>query len=95
MAHVPKMALGIHYRASLISFLILPDQLLNIVKNTCVCVCVCVYVHISDCVEFVYQFPLLPDNTASETFSHKSGAVRSVDRIFTIGCRAGGDRANT
>ena len=45
----------------------------------------CVYVHISKCEEFVHQLPLLPDNTASETFSHKSGAVRSVDRIFTTG----------
>jgi hypothetical protein len=28
---------------------------------------------------------LLPNNTASETFLHKSGAVGSVDGMFIIG----------
>jgi hypothetical protein len=37
------------------------------------------------CIQFVYRLPLLPNNTASETFSHKSGAVWSVDWIFTTG----------
>jgi hypothetical protein len=40
----------------------------------------CIYAQ-SDCVETVYELPLLPNNTASETFLHKSGAVRSVDWI--------------
>jgi hypothetical protein len=31
-----------------------------------------VYIHISDCVENVYELPLLPNNTASEIFLHKS-----------------------
>ena len=44
----------------------------------------CIYVQ-SDCVETVYELPLLPNNTASEMFLHKSGAVRSVDWIFIIG----------
>jgi hypothetical protein len=49
----------------------------------CVCVCVCVYdnTHISDCVQTVYKLLLLPNNVASETFLHKSGAVRSVDFV--------------
>jgi len=47
--------------------------------HICVCVCVCVCVHISDCVEIVCELLLLPNNTTSETFLHKSGAVRSVD----------------
>jgi len=47
-----------------------------------------VYIHISDCVEIVYEVPLVPNNTASETFLHKSGAVRSVDWIFIIGAPA-------
>ena len=49
-------------------------------KNVCVCVCVCVYTHthISDCLENVYELPLLPNITASETFLHKSGTVRGI-----------------
>ena len=43
-----------------------------------------IYTHISDCVETVYELPLVPNDTASETFLHKSGAVRSVDRIFIV-----------
>ena len=46
------------------------------------------YIHISDCVESVYELPLLPNNSASETFLHKSGAVRSVDWIFITGAPA-------
>jgi hypothetical protein len=40
---------------------------------------ICVYIRISDCVQNVYELPLLPNKTANETFLHKSGAVRSVD----------------
>jgi hypothetical protein len=40
-----------------------------------VCVCVCVYVHIPESVESIYYLPLLPNNTASETFLHKPRAV--------------------
>jgi len=39
----------------------------------------CVYIHISDCLGIVYELPLLPNNTASEVFLHRSGAVLSVD----------------
>ena len=42
------------------------------------------YIHISDCVQTVYELSLLPNNTANETFLHKSGAVRSVDWIFIV-----------
>ena len=44
--------------------------------------------HISDCVEIAYELPLLPNNTASETLLHKSGAVRTVYCIFIIGASA-------
>jgi len=37
------------------------------------------------CSEIVYELPLLRNNTASETFLHKSGAVQNVDCIFIIG----------
>jgi hypothetical protein len=40
--------------------------------------CVRVYTHSSDCVEDVHELPLLPNNTASETFLHKSGGVRFI-----------------
>jgi hypothetical protein len=46
---------------------------------------VCRYTHIFDCVEIVYELLLLLNNTASETFLHKSGALRSVDWIFITG----------
>jgi hypothetical protein len=45
-------------------------------KNMCICT------HTSDCVETVYELPLLPNNSASETCLHQSGAVRRVDWIF-------------
>jgi len=54
---------------------LLPDLRRYIVKN------VCIYTHIW-LVENVYELPLIPSNSASETFLHKSGAVRSVDWIF-------------
>ena len=38
--------------------------------------------HISNCVETVYELPLLSYKTAIETLLHKSGAVRSVGWIF-------------
>jgi len=55
-----------------------PDQFLYIVKNTCV------YTHVSDCVEILYELPLPPNNTASETFLQRPGAVRIVECIFLI-----------
>ena len=39
-----------------------------------------VYIHISDCLEIVYELPFLPNNTASEVFLHRLGAVLSVDQ---------------
>ena len=50
----------------------------------CVCVCmcmyVCMYVHTSDCVETIYELPLLPDNTAMKHFyTNRSGAKCWLD----------------
>jgi len=39
-------------------------------------------IHTSDCVERLYELQLLPNNTATEIFLHKLGAVGSVDWIF-------------
>jgi hypothetical protein len=52
----------------------LPDQRPYLVKNMCVCVCVCVciyiyvHTHIPEYAETVHEIPLLPNNSASETF---------------------------
>jgi hypothetical protein len=43
-----------------------------------------VYTHISDCVQTVYELPLLPNNTAVKLFT-QIGAVRIVDWIFIVG----------
>jgi len=50
----------------------------------------CEYVctHISDCVETVYELPLLPNNSTSETCVYQSGLLRSVGWIFIIGAPA-------
>ena len=61
---------------------LLPNWLLHIVKTMYVCI------HISDCVENVYELPLLPNHTASETFLHKSEAVRIIDWVFITGALA-------
>jgi len=37
------------------------------------------------CMETVYELPFLPNHTTSETFLHKSRALRSVDWIFITG----------
>jgi len=49
---------------------------------------ICIHTHIYECVETVYELPLLPHNTASETFLHQPGALRSVDLIFSNGAPA-------
>jgi hypothetical protein len=66
--------------------LLLLNRRLYIMRNVCVCVCVCVYTN--DCVQTVFELPLLPNSTATETFLHKLGGMRSVDRIFIIGAMA-------
>ena len=48
---------------------------------------ICVYIKISDCVGIVYELPFLQNNTASEIFLHKSGAVGSVSGYSSL--RAG------
>jgi len=43
-----------------------------------VCVYVCRYVHVPDFEDIPYALPLPPNDTASEAFLHKSGAVGSA-----------------
>jgi hypothetical protein len=53
---------------------LLPDQLLCIVKN------MYVYTPISDCVQTVYQLPLLPNNSAvKHIYTNRSGAKYWLD----------------
>jgi len=53
------------------------------------------YIHTSDWVEIVCGLPLLQNKTASETFLHKSGALRSVVWILSLGLRLGCNWPNT
>ena len=56
----------------------------------------CMYIYILDIAEIEYQLTLLPNKTASETFSHKSGAMRSVPTGYlSLGRRPVGDWVNT
>jgi hypothetical protein len=43
--------------------------------------------YISACLGTVYDLPLLPNNTASETFLHRLGALRIIDYIYHWGAR--------
>jgi len=49
---------------------------------------ICVFICTSDCIEIVYELPLLSNNTASETFLQKSEAVERADWIFITGVPA-------
>ena len=51
----------------------------------CVCVCVCVCVYISGCVQTVYELPLLPNNTASETFLNQSEWCEVLTAMYCWG----------
>jgi len=78
------MASGIHRCPNFFFFLLflLPDQRRYIVKN------MCMHIQIYDFVETVYELPLIPNKTASETLLYKLGAVGSVDWIFIPGVPA-------
>jgi len=77
----------------------LSDQSMYIVNNMCVCVCMYIYIYICAhthiWVETVCALLLVPNNTASETFLHKSGAVRSVDWLVIVGAPPCADWAST
>jgi hypothetical protein len=78
LRHAERFPWHVASTAVPISFLfILSNQPLSIVKNACN------YTHTSDCVQTVYELPLLPNNTANETYFHKSWAVRGVAWKFS------------
>jgi hypothetical protein len=68
-------------------FLVTRSSLLSIICILCR-ICVYVYTYISERAQPVHELALLLNNTASETFLHKSGAVRIVDWIFINGVLA-------
>jgi len=47
-----------------------------------------IHIDIWDCIETVYELPLLPNNTVSDEVLHKSGVVWSADWIFSVGTSA-------
>jgi len=73
-----KMSLAFGIHCCPISFYISCPAIFSVLRITCE------YIHMSDCVENVYELPLLPNSTASETSLYQSGEVRSVDWIFII-----------
>ena len=60
-----------------------------------VCVCVCVCVCVSGCVQFVYELPLLPNNTAVKHFYTNREQCEVLTGYLSLGRRPGGDWANT
>jgi hypothetical protein len=67
---------------------LLPDQRLHTVKN------MCVYIHISDCIETIYELPLLPNNSAvKHSYTNLSGVKCLLD-IYHWGDGVGGDWEN-
>jgi hypothetical protein len=53
----------------------------------CVCVCVCVYlfifyIYISDCVQTVYELPLLPNNSAKSIFTQIGSGAKVLLNIY-------------
>jgi len=77
-----KMSLAFGIHRCPISFYFSSPNIFSAFRRTCECI------HMSDCVETVYELPLLPNSTASEISLHQSGEVRSVDWIFIIGAPA-------
>jgi len=53
------------------------------------------HTHVSDCVETVYELPLLPNNTASSIVLHKPEQCKVLTGYLSLRCRSGGDWANT
>jgi len=77
------------------------------VKNMCVCLCVCacvyiyiylfiyLYIYTSDCLETVYELPLLPNNGAKNIFYTNRERCEKFTGYLSLGCRPAGDWVNT
>ena len=53
------------------------------------------YIHISDCVQSVYELPLLPNNTAVKHFYTNLERCEVLTGYLALGHRPGGNWANT
>jgi hypothetical protein len=69
-------------------------QRLHTVKNIYVYIYIRTYIHIPDCVQTVYELPLLPNNTAVKYFYTNSGG-EMFNGYLPLGPQPGGDWANT
>ena len=56
---------------------------------------ICVYVHISDCIEIVYELPLLPDNTAVKHFYMIREQCEVLTGNLWLRCLPSSDWVNT
>jgi hypothetical protein len=70
--------------------ILLSDQRLYIMKN----MCVYIYTHISECVQTVYELPLLPNKTAVKHFCTNRERCEVLTEYLSLGRRPGGDWAN-
>jgi hypothetical protein len=65
----------------------------------CVCVCLCIYIythtHTSNCVQTVYELPLLPNNAAVKHFYTNRERCEVLTGYLSLGRRPGGGWANT
>jgi len=50
----------------------------------------CVYIHISDCIEIVYELPLLPNNTAVKHFGTNRERCEVLTGCVEIKCQLDG-----
>ena len=74
---------GAHARNGKRHSLLPPPPFFKFFCPTSVCILwICVHMHMSDCVQTVYEVPLLSNSTASATFLNKLRAMRIVDWIF-------------
>jgi hypothetical protein len=76
--HITRFLWHAEFSAVPFLFLISFDQLTSLYCEGYVYVRVYTY---PDCIKIVYQLPLLPNNTASETFIHRLGEVKTFDWI--------------
>jgi hypothetical protein len=56
---------------------------------------ICLYIHMSDCIQTVYELPLLPINTAVKHFYINWELCEVLTGYLPLGRRPGGDWANT
>ena len=74
---------------------LLSQFLLFCLTSVSIALKICVYIHISDCVEIVYELPLLPNNTAVKHFYINRERCEVLAGYLSLGRQPGGDWTNT